>query len=116
MSEEHERLSSENVILRGLVATIVRPCHYCGAETMAKCPSGFPGCALADDLLISDDELMHGATGRLRSRAVIAETALRTIAVRHPDATTGQHPAVDIARAALATIARSATPTRSVSK
>lgn len=42
----------ENDILRGLVANLKKPCHYCGLEDMSKCAYGFPGCALADDILI----------------------------------------------------------------
>lgn len=47
---------AENATLRGLVAKVVMPCHYCGVDNMAKCPSGFPGCALADDLLCGEDD------------------------------------------------------------
>jgi len=51
-----ERLKRENDILRGLVAKLCIPCHYCGVENMAKCPQGFPGCSLADDLMIGEEE------------------------------------------------------------
>lgn len=48
------RLRKENDVLRG-IATKVMPCHYCGAEELAKCPYGFPGCSLADDLFPADE-------------------------------------------------------------
>ncbi len=57
MSDDIERLKSENTCLRGLVAKLVRPCHYCGLDDMAKCRSGFPGCSLADDLMCGDDAM-----------------------------------------------------------
>lgn len=53
MSDELERLRKENDILRG-IATKVMPCHYCGAEELNKCPQGFPGCSLADDITLSE--------------------------------------------------------------
>jgi hypothetical protein len=40
---------AENAVLRGIAGKIM-PCHYCGAGDIAKCPHGFPGCALADDM------------------------------------------------------------------
>ena len=44
------RLTRENETLRGIAARVM-PCHYCGAAGLALCPHGFPGCALADDLM-----------------------------------------------------------------
>jgi hypothetical protein len=52
---EHDRLTKENNILRGLVAKTVQPCHYCNAENIGKCPYGFPGCNLADDISVAED-------------------------------------------------------------
>lgn len=51
---ELERLRKENDILRG-IATKIMPCHYCGVDHIAKCPHGFPGCSLADDLSCAED-------------------------------------------------------------
>ena len=54
---------AENNVLRGITSKFAAkhgPCHYCGVEDIAKCPTGFPGCALADDLLCSEDEHMRG--------------------------------------------------------
>ena len=48
-----EELLKENDILRGIVAKIM-PCIYCGADEMAKCPYGFPGCSLADDFFVAE--------------------------------------------------------------
>lgn len=53
-SAEVQRLQRENDVLRG-IATKIMPCHYCGAEELAKCPHGFPGCSLADDLFPADE-------------------------------------------------------------
>lgn len=54
-----EDLRAENDALRAILASSPSiPCIYCGAETMAKCPRGFPGCGQADDLLVSGDEHM----------------------------------------------------------
>ena len=60
-SNELERLRAENDCLRG-IASKVMPCHYCGAEEIAKCPHGFPGCALADDMYLAEES----ASFRLR--------------------------------------------------
>lgn len=45
-------LERENTHLRAALATSKDPCIYCQlpAEEMAKCRSGFPGCARADDM------------------------------------------------------------------
>jgi hypothetical protein len=50
---ERARLRKENDYLRGVVGNGNYACVYCGLsrEDMAKCPSGFPGCARADDIL-----------------------------------------------------------------
>lgn len=53
---EVRRLTKENDILRGIAAKIM-PCHYCGVDEIAKCPHGFPGCALADDLMCADEAI-----------------------------------------------------------
>lgn len=54
--EEVEQLRKENTILRGMVAKLM-PCHYCGAAEILKCPYGFPGCSLADDLITAQAEI-----------------------------------------------------------
>ncbi len=61
---EIERLRAENTTLRLLVAAQPTPCVYCGLTEMAKCASGFPGCARADDLICGEDEAF---------KAVVAE-------------------------------------------
>ena len=47
------RLREENDRLRGLLAKGQGPCVYCNlpAEDIAKCQSGFPGCARMDDII-----------------------------------------------------------------
>jgi hypothetical protein len=44
---------TENIRLRAALAMSKDPCVYCQypLEEMAKCPSGFPGCARADDMM-----------------------------------------------------------------
>lgn len=51
---ELERFRKENDILRGIASKIM-PCHYCGVDSIAKCPHGFPGCSLADDMSCAED-------------------------------------------------------------
>lgn len=48
------RLDRENSALRKLAA-LKMPCHYCGVDCISKCPSGFPGCALADDEFLGEE-------------------------------------------------------------
>lgn len=57
---EIEELRAENDRLRWLLAKGSDPCVYCGLskKDMAKCASGFPGCARADDLMAVDDPEM----------------------------------------------------------
>lgn len=52
---EIERLREENNTLRGLLGNSAKPCPYCGlaAEDQSKCDRGFPGCARADDQMLS---------------------------------------------------------------
>lgn len=53
-----EEALAENTILRGLLPALKLPCAYCGLTEIAKCPRGFPGCALADDILCAGDETL----------------------------------------------------------
>lgn len=54
-------LEQENDALRGFLARGNDPCIYCQLPKadMAKCQSGFPGCARADDMLNDP----HGPVG-----------------------------------------------------
>lgn len=74
-----EGLVLENNTLRGLLGNSALPCPYCGlaAEDQGKCEHGFPGCASADDQMLSK----HFADGY---RADQAEAALREC-VAHAD-------------------------------
>ena len=69
---ELARLTRENETLRGIAARVM-PCHYCGAAGLALCPHGFPGCALADDLMgfdaCANRELREARAERDRLRA-----------------------------------------------
>lgn len=56
MDEQAKRiaeLEQENDKLRGIIANAPIPCIYCKLpkDDMAKCRSGFPGCARADDMM-----------------------------------------------------------------
>lgn len=61
---ETARLRKENDILRA-IASKVMPCHYCGVASIGKCPHGFPGCSLADDMM-AGDECMSAEIQKLR--------------------------------------------------
>ncbi len=51
------KMRDENDKLRVIIAKSELPCLYCKLDRsdMAKCRSGFPGCARADDLMLGDD-------------------------------------------------------------
>lgn len=53
LERELNEATTENTRLRAALATSKDPCTYCQLpkEEMAKCRSGFPGCARADDLM-----------------------------------------------------------------
>ena len=53
IAEREAVLREENNKLRALLAASDKPCAYCGLDAVdiAKCPSGFPGCARMDDLM-----------------------------------------------------------------
>lgn len=54
-----EQLRRENSQLRILVASAHNtPCIHCGLEDMSKCKNGFPGCAMADDIICGQDEAL----------------------------------------------------------
>lgn len=59
--EQLAALQKENNTLRGLLGNSAKDCVYCGlpAKDQAKCKSGFPGCARADDQSLSE----HFAAG-----------------------------------------------------
>lgn len=41
--------TKENDTLRAIAGKVM-PCMYCGVDSIIKCPYGFPGCSLADDV------------------------------------------------------------------
>lgn len=59
MQLEAEGLAAqiENDLLRGLLAKGDEDCIYCGlpAADIAKCKSGFPGCARMDDIMTTQE-------------------------------------------------------------
>lgn len=105
-----EQLERENDILRG-IATKVMPCHYCGVDSIAQCPLGFPGCALADDISVCEETHIAGLRARIaalqqalarscfycRTAAVIARVAAEIPPTR-PRAVGAPHPIVAATR------------------
>lgn len=73
--EEKARLRADNDTLRGLLGNSALPCPYCGlaAEDQSKCAHGFPGCARADDQMLSK----HFADGYRAERAEAELAKLR---------------------------------------
>lgn len=71
LTRERDALRTENSVLRGLLARLAlklgEPCHYCGLSEIARCPSGFPGCALADDLLLGNEEAFRDWANRTKT-------------------------------------------------
>lgn len=83
-NEDCQRHSRENDILRGMVARSVQPgqpCHYCGVDSVAKCPRGFPGCGLADDIMCGDDAYVHSLLQRVREQGAKIEELTKSDAV-----------------------------------
>lgn len=60
-----EEIEKENTFLRALAAKIM-PCHYCGVDDIGKCPSGFPGCAMWDDLCAFEPEMLKEQAKTIR--------------------------------------------------
>jgi len=79
---ERDEARKENNILRLLVAKAGKSCHYCGLTNMAECKSGFPGCALADDLMVGEDEfvlLMRKERDQLRAELTKANDLIASL-------------------------------------
>lgn len=57
---ELDQLKKENNALRLIAGNLFAKhggqCHYCGVESIAQCPHGFPGCAVADDITVGEEE------------------------------------------------------------
>lgn len=74
-----ETSDKENSILRTLIAKVGKSCHYCGLEDISQCMRGFPGCALADDILCGEEEAFKDAVAdrdKLRIKLETARSAL----------------------------------------
>ena len=69
-----EELTRENDTLRAIAAKVM-PCMYCGVDSIAKCPRGFPGCGLADDISCYQDTLATALIAE-RKRVEVLERAL----------------------------------------
>lgn len=74
LRERAEKAEAENDILRGITARLM-PCRYCGVDDMAKCPSGFPGCGLADDLFAGEDGILAEARQRVEQAEAVVIAA-----------------------------------------
>ena len=73
------RFKEENNKLRGLLAKGQGDCVYCGlpAADIAKCPSGFPGCARMDDIVNKEETAVEMENANLRVRVLNLTDALR---------------------------------------
>lgn len=79
LKAEVAKLRAENTTLRTLVAIQPTACIYCGLTEMAKCASGFPGCARADDLMCGEDEAFKAVVAernKLRAACAAKDAAL----------------------------------------
>jgi len=58
MARTTSEIEAENDKLRFLLAKSQEPCIYCNLSKsdMSKCPSGFPGCSRADDLMLGESD------------------------------------------------------------
>lgn len=68
ITREREATDRENTTLRAIASKIM-PCHYCGAKEIGLCPHGFPGCSLADDVMIFDSAVnaeLRAANARVK--------------------------------------------------
>ena len=73
---EYDRMEKENTSLRRIAAKVM-PCHYCGVEDIGMCPSGFPGCALADDMMMGDEDQLAAVRAELaQAKAAARRDAL----------------------------------------
>lgn len=81
LTESNQRLLNENDILRGLVAKGQGDCVYCGlkAEDMAKCKSGFPGCARMDDIMAAQETEKDRQINHLRMSILSARMEAQAI-------------------------------------
>lgn len=90
--EENARLRADNDTLRGLLGNSALPCPYCGlaAEDQSKCARGFPGCARADDQMLSK----HFADGYRaeRAEAELAKLRQKLMRYEHAEAADILHP------------------------
>jgi hypothetical protein len=75
LERQRDELEAENNTLRGLLGNSAHPCTYCGlpAADQAKCARGFPGCARADDQMLS----AHFAAGYAAEEAEKESAELR---------------------------------------
>lgn len=75
LSNMYDAALKENSQLRLLLATSNAKCAYCGlpAEEMAKCASGFPGCARGDDMLLDGTPTRQELVAELEAAKADAE-------------------------------------------
>lgn len=95
LERERDVARRENDILRGVLSRAALPCVYCGLEDMAKCASGFPGCARADDMICGGEEVAMRMAMQNRSMRKCLESILeRDLLVRREMAKTNpeDHP------------------------
>lgn len=75
LMQEWDAALKENSQLRLVLATSNAKCAYCGlpAEEMAKCASGFPGCARGDDMLSGNTPTRQELVAELEAAKADAE-------------------------------------------
>lgn len=85
----YEEVVAENTRLRAALAMSERPCAYCSlpADEWAKCASGFPGCARADDAN-GCPELGASMTSDVMKTAIQSAVKILLDAVEGPAPTT----------------------------
>ena len=76
--ERATKAEAENNKLRGLLAKGQGDCVYCGlpAADIAKCPSGFPGCARMDDIVNKEETAVEMENTNLRVHVLNLTEAL----------------------------------------
>ena len=94
LMQEWDAALKENSQLRLVLATSNAKCAYCGlpAEEMAKCASGFPGCARGDDMLsdntptrrelVAERDVARAERDAAQAEAARAVEALRKLSER----------------------------------
>jgi hypothetical protein len=82
LEAEIARLTRENDCLRAIAAKIM-PCHYCGVDEVAKCPRGFPGCALMDDYQGGEDMMVTEIQRLRKTNETLVQSIQQLVRANH---------------------------------